>query len=911
MSEQPLLTQSNQPPIDLKPRPTSSSKTTGLSLQPRQDNSLTEQLRNHAESQQRWQQIQKQSGYSSGSGLPSEFSRRGGSRLPSNGITPPTNFGTSGVNLPVKPSSFSVPNNVTLKPQPSTPIKPNIPIVEAPTSVGMTPRLTSLGRNAGKVLLPLSVGLTSQSIINDFSSEASQTGNIGLDELKSVLELNLKRTAVNTYLDMNPHFLPLETLFPDLRRRLIGERDLETVIEPAPILKLKEEVPQNFTGGQSQGIQYRVEGTQVWTQTGSGTTYNFTWSGDNISGQYGQQYVGPIVSCVPGWDNGSLANSGKATWKVTLRNAFTGQNELLYVESNQANNLTYTPGRVWNLTSQSVNFVRRDGLTDIGGNPAPITPAQYAPTAAVNTTELNLDTQLLASGSSLAVNPLLDFAEPEEETNPKTLNLPPAPETELTPTIDTDKFNLPSPIIKNRTWVKTDPDTGKVTFVEEALEGATEIALSPGQSTLISPGSQNPADSKPKEITAPTTSPNYTYAPATPEKLSSPNPGTYPGTTPITPNPELKDGGQFKTFSPGSFQVPNPLNPEKPIPVPAPLPIIPAPPVTVNPKTGTLNPQPPEPTPELPPTPNNACKTGCVGQVLDGVEQNNKKLDDLKQNIINNLGDILQSPLLNEINERTKTINTKMGDQVEGGLSGFLINKFQKLWQSRVIDRAINLMTLAAAVHNATMLSRNVGETLLSAVSNVMSFIGIKDADEQVHSFAEAIGDGIENAIKGIIGAENYTNLTETWQKANRIYQAASNIISLFNSSLFGIAEGAELIGKYTGKIGNALKRSGTVLENSYDWMSEKFEIKTGKIGQFQKVLDGIEQAENVASDLESATSEIREVGDNLQEITAEKEQINGALKDKEDEKKEEQDAAKQESQSPNISASDLVKPSP
>jgi uncharacterized phage infection (PIP) family protein YhgE len=293
------------------------------------------------------------------------------------------------------------------------------------------------------------------------------------------------------------------------------------------------------------------------------------------------------------------------------------------------------------------------------------------------------------------------------------------------------------------------------------------------------------------------------------------------------------------------------------------------------------------------------------------VEQNNKKLDDLKQNLANNAGDLLQLPLLNEINERTKTINNKMGDQVDGGLSGFLINKFQKLWQSRVIDRAINLMTLATAVHNATMLSRNVGETLLSAVSNVMSLIGIKDADEVVHSFTEAIGDGIENIIKGIIGTENYTNLTETWQKANRIYQAASNIISLFNSSLFGLAEGMELVGKYTGKIGNALKRSGTVLENSYEWMSETFSIKTGKIGQFQKVLDGIEQAENVASDLESATSEIREVGDNLQEIQQEKEQINEALKDKEDQKKAEQDAAKLASQSPNISASDLVKPSP
>jgi len=911
MSEQPLLTQSNQPPIDLKPRSTSTSKSTGLSVQPRPANSLAEQLRNHQESQQRWQQIPKTRGYSSNSGLPSEFSGRGGSRLPSNGITPPNGFSTGGVNLPVKPSSSNVPNNFTPKPQPSAAIKPNVPPLRTPTEVGLMPRLTSVGRNAGKILLPLSVGLTSQSIINDFSNEAAQTGNIGLDEFKDVIELNTKRTAINTYLDMNPQLHPLEVLFPDLRRRLSGERDLESVIAPSPILKLKDEVPQNFTGGQSIGVYYRLEGTQVWKQTGTGTTKTFYFGGDNIYSQVGSDYVGDCSSVGVIWENGSTAAGGKAIFLVNMRRLSNGGRVVAYIASDNSHNLNYVPGQVWNLESQAVNFVRRDGQPDTGGNPAPITPAQYSPVAAVNTTGLNLDTQLLASGSSLALNPLLDFAEPEEETNPTTLNLPPAPETETTATIDTDKFTLPSPIIKNRTWLKTDPNTGKITVVEEAIEGATEIALSPGQSTMIEPGSQNPADSKPKEQIIPTTSPNYTYAPATPEKTTSTNPGTYPATNPITPNPELKDGGQFKTSSPGSFQIPNPLNPEKPITIPSPLPIIPAPPVTVNPKNGQLDPIAPTPSPELEPTPNNACKTGCVGQVLDGVEQNNKKLDDLKQNIINNLGDILQFPFLNEINERTKVINNKMGDQVDGGLSGFLINKFQKLWQSRVIDRAINLMTLATAVHNATMLSRNVGETLLSAVSNVMSLIGIKDADEVVHSFTEAIGDGIENTIKGIIGTENYTNLTETWQKANRIYQAASNIISLFNSSLFGLAEGMELVGKYTGKIGNALKRSGTVLENSYEWMSETFSIKTGKIGQFQKVLDGIEQAENIASDLESATSEIREVGDNLTEIQQEKEQINDALKDKEDEKKDEQDAAKLASQSPNISASDLVKPSP
>ena len=46
-----------------------------------------------------------------------------------------------------------------------------------------------------------------------------------------------------------------------------------------------------------------------------------------------------------------------------------------------------------------------------------------------------------------------------------------------------------------------------------------------------------------------------------------------------------------------------------------------------------------------------------------------------------------------------------------------------------------------------------------------------------------------------------------------------------------------ETIGNYTGKIGNALKKSGQVLESSYGWMSEKTSVKTGRLGQIQRVI--------------------------------------------------------------------------
>ena len=257
-----------------------------------------------------------------------------------------------------------------------------------------------------------------------------------------------------------------------------------------------------------------------------------------------------------------------------------------------------------------------------------------------------------------------------------------------------------------------------------------------------------------------------------------------------------------------------------------------------------------------------------------------------------------------------QVINGKLGPQVNGGLSGFLQDRFTKLWKSRVVDRALNLMATAAAIHNAVMLSRNIGSTLIQTLGNALSIIGIKDGDDVAQSFSTVIGDGIENIVKGLIGAENYTALSETWAKANRIYQSAVNVYQLMTDSLFGITEGLEQIGKYTGKIGNALKKSGTVLEDSYNWMTETFNFSSGKNRKIDQVVEGLRQANEVASDLESITSEFRSVTENVAEINTQLNTIKTEINSKESEKDDKETQGKESSQSPLINKSDLTKPS-
>ena len=422
---------------------------------------------------------------------------------------------------------------------------------------------------------------------------------------------------------------------------------------------------------------------------------------------------------------------------------------------------------------------------------------------------------------------------------------------------------------------------------------------SPSGNPLISPSDpipKNPSD--PDENNPPYPFPPFTPFPLNPTEkpltrkyvkddpvLSARSPKTnpFPNLNP-TPLPDFN-------LTPNPTPNRNPNSNRNPNPTPFPPGFVPFGPL--NPEDPVITPKEEKKSPVIQTPPGSNC---CVPTP-----------------VTNSLGDINQKSdlLLEKMIDLSllQVINGKLGPQVNGGLSGFLQDRFTKLWKSRVVDRALNLMATAAAIHNAVMLSRNIGSTLIQTLGNALNIIGIKDGDEVAQNFSTVIGDGIENIIKGLIGAENYTTLSETWSKANRIYQSAINIYQLMTDSLFGITEGLEQIGKYTGKIGNALKKSGTVLENSYNWMTETFNFSSGKNRKIDRVIQGLQQASEVASDLESITSEFRSVTENVAEIGPQINTIKTEINGKEIEKETEQNESKEASQSPGINKSDLVKP--
>lgn len=348
-------------------------------------------------------------------------------------------------------------------------------------------------------------------------------------------------------------------------------------------------------------------------------------------------------------------------------------------------------------------------------------------------------------------------------------------------------------------------------------------------------------------------------------------------------SPETIPEKQFRTITPYLFP-----------PIIAP-PIISAPtstPVNNGAKPGAeVAPEPPKQPPDQTPPP-----TGC--------DTCNRPIFQGQQNILDRLNAVGQGIDLSLLG----VINNKLGDQVTGGISGWL----QKAHRNLRIGRVLSMINTALLIHNAAMLSRNltasVGDAISGMINNTINLI--KNEDDSDINLNEIIGNTVENFLKSIIGADNYSDITETFKRYNRIINAAANIMSLIESSINGLAEGLELIGKYTGKVGNALKKSGTVLENSYAWMSETFQVRTGRIGALQRVVDGLESLENVASDLESATGEFREIQENFAEFEEQKQEIQSAIAAKETEKDTSESAGKTVSQPPDINLSDTVKPS-
>jgi hypothetical protein len=317
----------------------------------------------------------------------------------------------------------------------------------------------------------------------------------------------------------------------------------------------------------------------------------------------------------------------------------------------------------------------------------------------------------------------------------------------------------------------------------------------------------------------------------------------------------------------------------------------------------------------------NSCLSSIEGASTQAQQASQQGLDKLTKLIeqMQPLLQVLDTALLLKI-------DAKLGPQIQGGISGKL-NAIESLMQnvgntvSQIqeklvkvakwlhLDRALNLLTFATTVHNATMLARGLGDTLLSVVSNVLAAVGIKDEEGSPLEIGQIVGNTVENLIKGMIGAENYTSLSAAWKRANRIYQASANVLFSIQSLRWSMTNILETIGGWNARVGNALRKWGVVGEKAYGWMNPTPNFDN----PFFRAVD---QSEEVLSQIDNVASEVLSIQETVDQFNTQKNELVNSLSNGTDKgmtenqpQKQAQQQAKTVSASPDIEPTDLQRP--
>jgi hypothetical protein len=162
----------------------------------------------------------------------------------------------------------------------------------------------------------------------------------------------------------------------------------------------------------------------------------------------------------------------------------------------------------------------------------------------------------------------------------------------------------------------------------------------------------------------------------------------------------------------------------------------------------------------------NAAKTGSC-ETLKSPSCTKDMEDRIKDPIRQDTSNLLQN--VGAVSSVVNTVSSKVGDIFKWAGS---------LYNNQFVQSSINYLTLATAIHNAALLSRDIGETLGSVVDNGLSLAGrqFKNSEGQTVQFSEYVGSNAKAMIVNIIGAERYVELTLNWQKASAIFNSAAQV---------------------------------------------------------------------------------------------------------------------------------------
>ena len=189
-------------------------------------------------------------------------------------------------------------------------------------------------------------------------------------------------------------------------------------------------------------------------------------------------------------------------------------------------------------------------------------------------------------------------------------------------------------------------------------------------------------------------------------------------------------------------------------------------------------------------------------------------------------------------------------------------------WKATHADKALQMLNTVLLVNNALYLGRNVGETIGDTASLVLASLNIKNSvTGEAIDVNEVIGTSIKSWIVNRIGQANFNSVEQTFAKSNRFYQGITNLYGSVRSLLASAEDIAEETNLNVAKIGNALRDSGTVENDSYNHMSDSIIPGAKLFSQLETVDDKADSFLNIISDIKDFQEEATEFNQDRKEF--------------------------------------------
>jgi hypothetical protein len=227
----------------------------------------------------------------------------------------------------------------------------------------------------------------------------------------------------------------------------------------------------------------------------------------------------------------------------------------------------------------------------------------------------------------------------------------------------------------------------------------------------------------------------------------------------------------------------------------------------------------------------------------------------------------------NTTNATANTANTGLLTGLNTALSGFVtfsqtaFGKILSFLDNTIVDRAMGVANFAINVHNALMLSNNLGKTLAGVVDTAMGLTPFRftDTNGNATTASRAFSSNVSALIVNLIGQDLYTELTDDWKVANRIYQGLTNTLNKTERLLSGQSKIAQKGGIDVANIGNALRANGIVNPNSYPPMAATKEANTPT----ELLLDVNSPLSSISSGIKNLNAVTKNVSGTIKQVSA------------------------------------------